>query len=138
MKNFKKIICLLLVLFTLLTSNLGCAIREYGYFVHFYVDGEGGDIMIETSQSFNPNIYLCTENPMCELNCPPNSYLFYFRGGKTGCRVVNFIANPNDGYKVKEWEFNGKIIDNDTNYCSVCVSNDNDYNSVLVLRFDKI
>lgn len=132
-KIFVFLISLLFILFI-----SGCTIKEYGYKFHFCVEGGNGEIKIQTSPSFNPTVYLCKEWE-CGLNCNEDSHLVRFRGGKNGSYELTFIAVPNDGYKVKEWIFNGETVaGNDSLLFTAKVTSELNYNAVIVVKFEKI
>lgn len=135
----KKIfISMLLIVFGL--CLVGCVHSTYGYQFHFYVDGGNGTIKIETSSSFNPDVKLCKNvEDMCTLDCVEESYFIKLNGGKKGSREITFIATPNMGYQVKEWLFNGEIVDgNKTNSYTAIVTSEEDYVGVIAVRFEEI
>src|SRR5574344_1161669 len=118
---------------------VGCVHSTYGYQFHFCVDGGNGTISIETSSSFNPDVKLCIDvEDMCELDCTEESYFVELNGGKNGSREITFIATPNTGYRVKEWLFNGEIVDgNKTNSFTAIVTSEEDYVGVIAVRFEE-
>jgi hypothetical protein len=60
-------------------------------------------------------------------------------GGKKGSRELTFIASPDEGYQVKEWLFNGKIVEgNKTNSYKAIVSSEQNYIGVISVRFEAI
>ena len=134
MKKIYIFMCLLSFILLL----IGCIHETFGYQFHFYVDGGNGTISIETTPS--PDIRLCSETgDMCSLNCSENSYYVCLHGGKNGSRELTFIARPNDGYQVKEWSFNGEIVEgNKTNSYTATVSSKENYNGVISVIFEKI
>ncbi|MBE5742436.1 MAG: hypothetical protein E7360_03840 [Clostridiales bacterium] len=137
MKKIKKIIAILTMAILLFCS--GCAHREYGYYFHYRVDGGNGQIRIEEKSGFTPEKYFCKDKTWCELNCPENSYCFRGLGRKKGKRIVSFVAIPDDGYQVKEWSFNGTIVEgNKTNTYTATVSNKDKYNGVIAVKFERI
>ena len=133
----KKIILLLLCLFFMVSIS-GCQNISYGYKFHYYVDEGEGRIVFP--HPFNPIVTRCKDaGPMCELSCPSNSYLISLSGGKYGNPSVTFIAVPEEGYRVKEWLFNGEIIvGNNTDIYTAVVTRDTNYNGVIAIRFEKI
>ena len=118
---------------------VGCVHSTYGYQFHFCVDGGNGTISIETSSSFNPDVKLCIDvEDMCELDCTEESYFVELTGGENGSREITFIATPNTGYRVKEWLFNGEIVDgNKTNSFTAIVTSEEDYVGVIAVRFEE-
>ena len=119
---------------------VGCVHSTYGYQFHFYVDGGNGTIKIETSSSFNPDVKLCKDvEDMCTLDCVEESYFIELNGGEKESREITFIATPNMGYQVKEWLFNGEIVDgNKTNSYTAIVTSEEDYVGVIAVRFEEI
>lgn len=118
----------------------GCKNNGYGYNFHFRVEGGNGEIKIQTSSTFNPTIHLCNEmEDMCELNCNEETHFVSLLGGKNGFRELTLIAVPNDGYKVKDWIFNGeKVEGNDSLLFTAKVTSELKYNGVIVVKFEKI
>jgi hypothetical protein len=116
----------------------GCA--DYGYSFHFYVDGGNGEITIETTPSYNPSARLCSDDGnLHELECVEGSYHVSLLGGANGFRELTFIAIPNEGYQVKEWLFNGEIVEgNNTTSYKARVSSEENYYGVISVRFEAI
>ena len=134
----KIIVSMFLLVFGL--CLVGCVHSTYGYQFHFYVDGGNGTIKIETSSSFNPDVKLCKDvEDMCTLDCVEESYFIELNGGEKGSREITFIATPNMGYQVKEWLFNGEIVEgNKTNSYTAIVTSEEDYVGVIAVRFEEI
>lgn len=143
LKSMKKSIKLFVMVVMLALSMglfTGCVKEDYGYFFHFYVDEDNGAIKIETTSSFNPRVQLCSDDKnLHELECVDGSQYTMLLGGKDGYRELTFIATPNEGYQVKEWIFNGQIIDgNKTNSYKAKVSYEHNYHGVIAVRFEPI
>ena len=52
---------------------------------------------------------------------------------------MTLIAIPNEGYKVKEWIFNGEsVVENDSLIFTAKVDSKLNYNGVIVVKFEKI
>ena len=52
---------------------------------------------------------------------------------------MTFLAIPDEGYQVKEWIFNGKVVEgNKTNTYTAEVSKKENYNGVIEVVFEKI
>lgn len=119
---------------------VGCVHSTYEYQFHFYVDGGKGTISVETSPSFNPNVELCKDaEDLCTLDCTEESYFVTLFGGEKGSREITFNATPNTGYQVKEWVFNGEIVEgNKTNSYTAIVTSEENYIGVIVVRFEEI
>lgn len=131
----RKIFLFLIGLLCILPMS-GCIMKEYGYEFHFCVEGGNGEIQVDPS--FDIPIHLCKEWG-CGLNCNEDSHIVSLIGGKKGSRELTFIAVPNDGYKVKEWIFNGKTVEgNDSLYFTAKVTSESGYNGVIVVKFEKI
>lgn len=117
----------------------GCVIEDYGYNFHFYVDGGNGGITIK--EDISPKrVKLCSDEARwCELECVESSHIAMLLGGKGGYRELTFIATPNEGYQVKEWLFNGQIVEgNKTNSYKAKVSSEHNYNGVISIKFEPI
>jgi len=114
------------------------ACADYGYQFHYSVIDGNGEITIE-NENLLRKVDMCSEVPWCELECPENSHVISLLGGKKGSRELTFIAIPDEGYQVKEWLFNGEIVEsNQTNSYKAKVSSEQDYNGVISVRFEAI
>ena len=136
--KFTKLFLMLGMILLSLVGVVGCTNNCYGYFFHFDVEGGNGKIQIYDSISEN-SIWKCRdENSLiCKLNCSSSSRVAALLGGKKGSRTMTFIAIPDEGYVVKEWEFDGKIVDgNKTNSFVAKVTSEQGYNGVIVVRFE--
>ena len=139
----KKLLGILLVLaicvcfgYYMLGTFVKCT--DYGYYFHYRVDGGNGEIEIEKTAGFQPVKSLCNES-WCELNCPENSFFFSSRGNKKGTLTLTFIAIPDEGYKVKEWCYNGEVVEgNKTNTYTASVSYKENYNAIIAVKFEPI
>ena len=139
MKTNNKINIIFMVIFIINSIFLfyGCA--DYGFCFHYSVDGGNGEIIVKTTESFNPQISKCKESSLCDLNCSDNSYIVRLRGSKKGSRELTFTAIPRDGYQVKEWLFNGELVKgNKTNSYTAIVSYKGNYNAVITVKFEPI
>ena len=137
---FKNKKCkLFLILGVILFSLFGVAgCTDYGYYFHYDVDGGNGEIKIDDEFSIS-RIYKCRDenNNACELECSNSSRVAALLGGKNGSATMTFIAIPDEGYVVKEWIFNGKIVDeNKTNSFVAKVTSEQGYNGVIIVRFE--
>ncbi len=131
-----KIFIIVFVIVCATFSLVGC--RDYGYSFHYRVDGGNGSIQIELPNGYTPRTYKCAEFA-CILDCPDNSFIVDLRGGKNGSRTLNFIAVPDDGYRVKEWTYNGEVVkDNKANIYSATVSYEEHYTAVIIVSFEPI
>ncbi len=132
----KKLLVLGISLIMCIGLFSGCS--DYGYQFHYSVIGGNGEITVE-DEAFLRKVNLCNEGPWCELGCPENSHVINRLGGKKGSHELTFIAIPNEGYQVKEWLFNGEIVEgNKTNSYKAKVSSEQDYNGVIAVRFEAI
>lgn len=134
MKKFKliKILVLSIISIGLLS---GCV--DYGYEFHYSVIGGNGEIVVE-DENLLDSVRLCSEG-FCELNCPENSHFISRMGGKRGSHQVTFTAVPDEGFQVKEWLFNDKIVEENitTSYTATVTSNHN-YKGVIAVVFEPI
>ena len=128
---------MIFIFFLIFVLNLsGCV--DYGYSFHYDVVGGNGTIEVNDDVSHN-RIHLCQETGMCELGCTNSSRVIMFLGGRRGSVKLTFIAIPDDGYRVKEWRFNGQIIvGNNSNLYTATVSNTDNYNGVISVEFERI
>ena len=135
MKKFLTMIVVFAIMFCVSIGLGGCV--DYGYSFHYYVDGGNGEIAIKTTEKFNLGETKCNE--FCEIDCPENSRVVCLMGGRKGSHELTFTAIPQEGYQVKEWEFNGEIVEgNKTNFCTMRVSDRENYNGVIIVRFETI
>lgn len=134
-KTIKLFLTLSVILFSLIGA-IGCT--DYGYYFHYDVEGGNGEIKIHDTISTS-RIYRCRDenSRVCELGCSNSSRVAILSGGKKGSRTMTFVATPDDGYIVKEWIFNGKIVDgNKTNSFVAKVTSEDGYNGVIIVRFE--
>lgn len=118
-----------------LTSMMACA--DYGYQFHFDVVGSNGEITIE-DDSLLRKVRLCNES-MCEIECANTSQIIRLRGGNKGSHELTFAAIPDEGYQVKEWLFNGEIVEgNKSNSYTAKVSSEQNYSGVISVEFEPI
>ena len=137
MSKNKTVIILILIL-TLILSFMLAGCNDYGYRFHCRVIGGNGEIVPEES-SWIEAAELCSESEFCELdNCPEGSYVIPRLGNRIGC-IMTFLAIPDEGYQVKEWIFNGKVVEgNKTNTYTANVTKKENYNGVIEVVFEKI
>lgn len=133
----KKLLVLGLALVMYLSLFAGCS--DYSYQFHFSVIEGNGEITIENEISAR-RVKLCSDEAQwCKLECADNSHIAMLLGGKKGYRKLTFIATPNEGYQVKEWLFNGKVVDgNKTNSYTATVTSEHNYNGVIAVVFEPI
>lgn len=136
MKRLVKIITMMVLIIMSLTMT-SCS--DYGYQFHFSVVGGNGEITIENEISAR-RVKLCSDEARwCELECPDSSHIAMLLGGKKGSRELTFIATPNEGYQVKEWLFNGQIVENNkSNTFTAKVSSEQYYCGVIAVEFESI
>ena len=133
-----KIIFIAIFIMGFMFLSISCC-TDYGYLFHYSVDGGNGEIVVKTTESFKPNVKKCSESSLCELNCSNDSYIVRLRGGKNGSRDLTFTAIPKDGYRVKEWLFNGEPVEeNKTNSYTATVSYKDNYSGVITVEFENI
>lgn len=131
---FKKILIFGMFFLTCLMIFSGCT--DYGYEFHSSVTGGNGKITLE-DETFLRKVRLCSES-FCKLECPENSYSIYRLGGKKGSHQLTFIAIPDEGFQVKEWLFNDKIVENNnTNSYTAKVSNHDNYTGIISVVFEQ-
>ena len=133
-----KAVIILIVILTLAMSFMLAGCNDYGYRFHCRVIGGNGEIVPEES-SWIEAAELCSESEFCELdNCPEGSYVIRRLGNRIGC-IMTFLAIPDEGYQVKEWLYNGKVVEgNKTNTYTANVTKKDNYNGVIEVVFEKI
>ena len=137
-----KAVIILIVILTLAMSFMLAGCSDYGYSFHFRVVGGNGEITTENSEWLT-RAELCNndkyESWPCELdNCPEGSYVIRRLGNRIGC-IMTFLAIPDEGHQVKEWTFNGKVVEgNKTNTYTARVTKKENYNGVIEVVFEKI
>ena len=121
------IITIALMLIVSLFAFVGCT--DYGYIFYFSVEEGEGELTMPLDSA--PTIHECKDQE--------NMYEVYLRGGKKGYRELTFIAIPAEGYQVKEWVFNGEVVEgNKTDTFVARVTSDMGYSGVIAVRFEKI
>ena len=106
------------------------------YIHHFYVDGGHGELIVE--EKFANFVRSCEEYPTNLGTCPSNCKHWGGFGAPGGYREATYTAIPDEGYIVKEWLYNGEIVEgNKTNLYTARVTSENEYNGVIVVRFKK-
>lgn len=142
-KMNKNIIVLFIILIMLLTLSFvlpSCV--DYGYSFLFRVVGGNGEITTEDSDWLTM-AELCNndkyESWPCELDCPEGSQVILTLGNKKSSCAITFLAIPDEGYQVKEWLYNGKVVEgNKTNIYTAIVTSKDNYNGVIEVVFEKI
>lgn len=130
-----------MIIFTLFSITMvGCVKKDYGYSFHFSVAEGEGELTAKTTSSYELTFKHCKDDDsMCELGCEDNSCFLRLLGSKAGGQEVIFTAIPKEGYKVKEWTFNGKVVEgNNTNTYTAKVTKEDNYNGVITVKFEKI
>ena len=125
--------------FVFLMCLVGCDSNARGYKFHFRVEDGNGELNLSSNTSYNPTFYFCNDVSMCELACPDNSCFVELLGASNSYRELTFEAVPDEGYKVKEWIFNGDIVeDYNSNEFTARVTSDMGYEGIIVVKFEKI
>lgn len=139
-KISKKVINIILFMIMVVCIT-GCRKSTLAtYHFHFYVEGGNGKIQVEKSPSFEIEIFPCEEHKLYFNHdfMEVSNYCFK-NGGSNGFREQTFIAIPDDGYKVKEWVFNGKIVEGNISECFVArVTSEDDYHGIIIVKFEKV
>lgn len=131
-----KRIAILAILLISLCSLCGCS--TYGYEFHFSVIGDNGEISLENKDNME-FVKSCSDSRACNKGCNETSKYFIFRGSKRDIKVLTFIAEPNDGYQVKEWRFNGEVVEeNKSNTFTATVTYKDDYYGIISVKFEPI
>lgn len=135
--NKNKTVIILIVILTLAMSFMLAGCKDYSYRFHYRVIGGNGEIVPE--ENWIEAAELCSESEFCELgDCPDGSYVIRRLGSRKGS-MLTFLAIPDEGYQVKEWIFNGKVVEgNKTNTYTAEVSKKENYDGVIEVVFEKI
>lgn len=97
----------------------------YEYQFHFFVEGGNGTINVETREN------------KCTFDCVGDLCIVKFNGGEN--KEITFVATPNIGYQVKEWVFNGEVVEgNKTNSYTVIVSSEDESSYDISVRFEEM
>ena len=138
-----KAVIILIVILTLTLSFMLAGCKDYGYSFHYRVVDGNGEITTENSEWLT-RAELCNndkyESWPCELdNCPEGSRVIRTLGNKRSSCAITFLAIPDEGYQVKEWIFNGKVVEgNKTNTYTARVTKKENYKGVIEVVFEKI
>ena len=115
---------------------------DYGYEFHFAVINGNGNLTVHHPTIDVENLYieLCSEaGPYHNYHCPEGSHVFYMMGGKSSSFEFTFVAEPNEGYEVKQWLFNNDIVvDNTTNSFLAKVSRSTSRQGFIAVEFEPI
>ena len=85
------------------------------------------------------DIQLCSNVDHGEFNCPEGSHVFSMMHGKNASFEFTFVAEPDEGYQVKQWLFNSEIVQgNTTNSFLAKVSNETSYRGFIAVEFEPI
>lgn len=107
-------------LFLYVISLIQCV--DYGFEYYFSVKGGNGRIFVELDEEH-------TESSPVYLLCGKTSY----------SHDVTFTALPDEGYKVKEWTCNGKVVDgNYTNTYNTGRIKCENYKMYVTVEFEAI
>lgn len=130
MKKITKIIVMGAMIIMSIGLFAGCS--DYGYQFHYSVIDGNGEITLE-DEALIRKAKLCSEAPWCELECSENSHVIKRLGGKKGQRLT-FVAIPNEGYQVKEWVYNGEVVEGNksTSFTAIAENYKQDKNIVTV------
>lgn len=84
-------------------------------------------------------IYLCSEFDSNELDCLEGFHVFSLLGGKNSYYEITFMAEPDEGYEVKQWFFNNEIVPgNNTTSFLAKVSSSISYRGFIAVEFELI
>ena len=139
MKKLFLLFVLILFSITMFGCNKVIINADYGYEFHFSVAEGEGELTAITPYDYEPPVWSCSEHRGYDVGCGENSYYLSLMGGKRGSAQIIFTAIPKEGYKVKEWTFNGKVVEgNKTNTYTATVTYKDKYKGVITVKFEKI
>ena len=101
----------LFVLYGLSGYLFACDKNIYEYCYSFYVEGEHGSLCVMRGNKAVDS----SESPIILM------------GGKNGGINLEFVATPDEGYRVKQWTINGQVVEGnntDTFWCGYVRSNE--------------
>lgn len=134
MKKNKTVLVLIVIMILTLSFVLaGCV--DYCYNFHLRVVSGNGKIIPEDSNWYAA-AELCSTSPDCVLDCAEGSQIISRMGSKKGC-TMTFFAIPDEGYRVKEWRFNGKVVEGNKTSIYIAKVTKNDNNGVIEVVFEK-
>lgn len=139
MRRFSKYVSSIIGL--AFASVLLTSCTDYGYEFHFAVINGNGHLSVThpTIDIDNLEIELCSNAHFGELKCPESSHVFYILGGQDNSFEFTFIAEPDEGYRVKNWLFNSEIVHgNTTDSYLAKVSSETSYHGFIAVEFELI
>ena len=109
-------ILLLTVMIVISVALLGACL-DYGYTFHYSVTGGNGTLKPTRGGDTSP---------------------VTLRGGRKG-QQLKFIATPDEGYRVKQWTFNGEVVEgNKTEVFVAQAKNRNQPNVTVTVEFEPV
>lgn len=111
----RKTILSIIVIVASLTLLSACI--DYGYTFHYSVTGGNGTLKPTRGGDTSP---------------------VTLRGGRKG-QQLKFIATPDEGYRVKQWTFNGEVVEgNKTEVFVAQAKNRNQPNVTVTVEFEPV
>lgn len=86
-------------------------IEQQKFEFHYSVEGGNGVLEPTYANSFISNNCKSIDST-CKLDCGENSYNISFLHESNESYEIEFTAKPDKGYQVKEWLYNGKVVEN--------------------------
>ena len=130
----KKMLIMGVALMICLGLFAGCT--DYGYEFHFDVIDGNGELTLNYDGT---RVWHCNEQPSHKLECTNTSRYVVLMGGKKGSHELTFLAIPNEGYQVKEWLFNGEVVEGHKfNSYTAKVSSEQNYYGIIAVTFEPI
>lgn len=109
-------ILLLTVMIVISVALLGACL-DYGYTFHYSVTGGNGTLAPTWGGETSP---------------------VTIRGGRKG-QQLEFVATPDEGYRVKQWTFNGEVVEGNTSEVFVArAKNRKQTNVTVTVEFEPV
>ena len=111
----RKTILSIIVIVASLTLLSACI--DYGYTFHYSVTGGNGTLAPSWGGDTSP---------------------VTLRGGRKG-QQLEFVATPDEGYRVKQWTFNGEVVEGNTSEVFVArAKNRKQTNVTVTVEFEPV
>lgn len=119
----KGLLSFALAVLMLLSGCSLCACVDYEYVYYFSVEGGNG------------TIGMFVDDEIIESDNSP----IHLMGGRRGIQQFAFLATPSEGYRVKQWTCDGRIVKRNTTVIYMCDQLNPDKHEVhITVEFEPI